>query len=119
VAAAIDELPILCLAATQAEGRTTISGAGELRHKESDRIAGIAAGLAALGAHIEVDGDDIAIEGPTSLTGSLTDSLDDHRLAMTFAVAGLIASGETAVDGAASAAISYPGFFSEIERIRS
>jgi 3-phosphoshikimate 1-carboxyvinyltransferase len=119
VAAAIDELPILCLAATQAEGRTTISGARELRHKESDRIAGIAAGLAALGAHIEVDGDDITIEGPTPLTGARTDSLDDHRLAMTFAVAGLVASGETAVDGVASAAISYPGFFSEIERIRS
>jgi 3-phosphoshikimate 1-carboxyvinyltransferase len=119
VVAAIDELPILCLAATQAEGRTTISGAGELRHKESDRIAGIAAGLAALGARIEVDGDDITIDGPTPLTGARTNSLDDHRLAMTFAVAGLVASGETAVDGAASAAISYPGFFSEIERIRS
>jgi len=119
VAAAIDELPILCLAATQAGGRTTITGAGELRHKESDRIAGIAAGLAALGAHVEVDGDDLAIVGPTPLIGARVDSVDDHRLAMTFAVAGLIASGETAVRGAASVTISYPGFFSEIERIRS
>ena len=86
VAAAIDEIPILCLAATQARGKTTIRGAGELRNKESDRIAGIAAGLRALGARISVDGDDIVIEGPTPLVGSPTRTLDDHRLAMTFAV---------------------------------
>jgi 3-phosphoshikimate 1-carboxyvinyltransferase len=119
VAAAIDEIPVICLAATAARGTTVIRGAGELRHKESDRIAGIAAGLRAMGARIEIDGDDLRIEGGTPLRGAPTDSLDDHRLAMTFAVAGLVASGETAVDGAASAAISYPGFFSEIERIRS
>ncbi|HEX7612389.1 MAG TPA: 3-phosphoshikimate 1-carboxyvinyltransferase, partial [Candidatus Limnocylindrales bacterium] len=92
VAAAIDEIPILCLAATQARGKTTIRGAGELRNKESDRIAGIAGGLTALGARITVDGDDITIEGPSQLVGSPTRTLDDHRLAMTFAIAGLIAS---------------------------
>ena len=119
VAAAIDEIPILCLAATQARGRTTIRGAGELRHKESDRIAGIAAGLSALGARVSVDGDDIAVDGPTPLIGSPTASLDDHRLAMTFAVAGLIASGATTIDRADSAAISYPGFFLEMERLRA
>jgi 3-phosphoshikimate 1-carboxyvinyltransferase len=117
VAAAIDEIPVLCLAATQARGTTVIRGAGELRHKESDRIAGIASGLEALGARVEVDGDNLRIHGGTPLRGAPTDSLDDHRLAMTFAVAGLIADGETTVVRPASAGISYPGFFGELERI--
>jgi 3-phosphoshikimate 1-carboxyvinyltransferase len=115
VAAAIDEIPILCLAATQARGRTTIRGAGELRNKESDRIAGVVAGLTALGARIGADGDDITIDGPTLLVGAATETFDDHRLAMTFAVAGLIASGTTTIDLAESAAVSYPGFFLELE----
>ncbi len=119
VAAAIDEIPILCLAATAAAGTTTFRGVGELRNKESDRIAGIAAGLAALGALIEVRGDEIAITGPTPLTGAATQTLDDHRLAMTFAVAGLIARGETTIDRAQSAAVSYPSFFIELERLRA
>ncbi len=119
VAAAIDEVPVLCLAAAAADGTTRIRGAGELRHKESDRIAGISAGLAALGARIEVDGDDLTIRGPGRLTGAATDSLDDHRLAMTFAVAGLVADGETAVSRPRSASVSYPGFFSDLERIRA
>jgi 3-phosphoshikimate 1-carboxyvinyltransferase len=119
VAAAIDEIPVLCLAATQAAGTTRIRGAGELRHKESDRIAGVAAGLNALGARIEVEGDDLAIHGPTPLRGAPTDSLDDHRLAMTFAIAGLIAAEETAVGRPGSAAISYPGFFADLERVRA
>jgi 3-phosphoshikimate 1-carboxyvinyltransferase len=119
VAAAIDEIPVLCLAAAVAEGTTTIRGAGELRHKESDRIAGIAAGLTALGARVEVDGDDLRIEGGARLRGASTDSLDDHRLAMTFAIAGLIADGDTTIDRPGSAAISYPGFFDDLERVRA
>jgi len=119
VAAAIDEVPVLCLAAALAEGTTRIRGAGELRHKESDRIAGVSAGLTALGARVEVDGDDLAIHGGARLRGAATDSLDDHRLAMTFAVAGLVADGETAVGRPASASISYPGFFADLERIRA
>ncbi len=119
VAAAIDEIPILCLAATQARGKTTIRGAGELRNKESNRIAGIASGLAALGARVTVDGDAITIEGPSQLVGSQTQTLDDHRLAMTFAVAGLIASGSTTIDRSESAAVSYPSFFTEMERLRA
>ncbi len=119
VATAIDEIPVLCLAASQARGRTTIRGAGELRHKESDRIAGIAAGLTALGARVSVDGDDLAIDGPTPLVGAETASLDDHRLAMTFAIAGLIARGRTTIDAPGSASISYPGFFSELEGVRA
>jgi 3-phosphoshikimate 1-carboxyvinyltransferase len=119
VAAAIDEIPVLCLAAAAAEGTTTIRGAGELRHKESDRIAGIADGLAALGARVRVEGDDIEIHGGRRLRGAVTETLDDHRLAMTFAVAGLIAEGETVVRRPGSAAISYPGFFRELEGVRA
>jgi 3-phosphoshikimate 1-carboxyvinyltransferase len=119
VAAAIDEVPILCLAATQARGVTVIRGAGELRHKESDRLTGIATGLRALGADIAIDGDDIRIAGPTALRGVVTDSLADHRLAMTFAIAGLIASGETRISRPGSAVVSYPGFFDELERVQA
>jgi 3-phosphoshikimate 1-carboxyvinyltransferase len=119
IAAAIDEIPALCLAATQARGRTVIRGAGELRHKESDRIAGIVAGLAALGARIEGVGDDIIIEGPTALRGSVVDSLGDHRLALTFAIAGLVAEGATTILDADCVAISYPTFFADLERIQS
>ena len=117
VAAAIDEIPILCLAATQARGTSVIRGAGELRHKESDRIGGTAEGLRALGARIDVEGDDLRIHGPTRLVGATTDSHDDHRLAMAFAVAGLIARDATTVLRSASAAISYPGFFAELGRV--
>jgi 3-phosphoshikimate 1-carboxyvinyltransferase len=119
VAAAIDEIPVLCLAAALSDGTTRITGAGELRHKESDRIAGIVTGLAALGARVDVDGDDLTIEGRGKLHGATTDSLDDHRLAMTFAVAGLVADGETTVGRPGSASISYPGFFADLERIRA
>jgi 3-phosphoshikimate 1-carboxyvinyltransferase len=117
VAAAIDEIPILCLAASQASGKTSIRGAGELRHKESDRIVGTVEGMRALGARVDVDGDDLAIHGRARLAGAVTDSLDDHRLAMTFAIAGLLAGGETSVRRPGSAAISYPGFFAELERV--
>jgi 3-phosphoshikimate 1-carboxyvinyltransferase len=118
-AAAIDEIPVLCLAATQARGRTVIRGAGELRHKESDRIVGIVAGLTALGARISAAGDEIVIDGPTGLRGAIVDSLGDHRLALTFAIAGLVAEGATTIRGADSVAISYPTFFADLERIRS
>jgi 3-phosphoshikimate 1-carboxyvinyltransferase len=119
VAAAIDEIPVLCLAGAAASGTTVIRGAGELRHKESDRIAGTAAGLRALGARIEVDGDDLRITGGAILDGTETDSLDDHRLAMTFAIAGLVATGVTTIGRPGSAAISYPGFFDDLERVRA
>jgi 3-phosphoshikimate 1-carboxyvinyltransferase len=119
VASAIDEIPVLCLAASVARGTTVIRGTGELRKKESDRVTGIAAGLSALGARVDVDGDDIRIEGGARLRGAPTDSLDDHRLAMTFAVAGLVATGETRVSNAASASISYPGFFADLEGVRA
>ena len=119
VAAAIDEIPILCLAATQAAGTTIIRGAGELRNKESDRIAGIAAGLRLLGAHVTVEGDNLTIRGGTALRGATTDSADDHRLAMTFAIAGLVASDGTTIERSGSAAVSYPGFFADLEGVRA
>jgi 3-phosphoshikimate 1-carboxyvinyltransferase len=118
-ARAIDEIPVLCLAATQARGRTVIRGAGELRHKESDRIAGIVAGLRAFGARIDVNGDDLAVHGPTPLRGATVDSVGDHRLALTFAIAGLVAEGRTTIAGAESVSVSYPTFFADLERIRS
>ncbi len=124
VARAVDEIPALCLAAACARGITHIRGAGELRRKESDRIAGIAGGLAALGARVAVDGDDLTIEGRPDLpafglTGAAVQAHEDHRLAMLFAVAGLLADGETAIDDAASVAVSYPGFFTDLERVRA
>ncbi|MDH4141749.1 MAG: 3-phosphoshikimate 1-carboxyvinyltransferase [Chloroflexota bacterium] len=119
VAAAIDEIPILCLAATRARGTTVIRGAGELRHKESDRLEGIAAGLRAVGARIDVEGDDLRIEGGDDLRGAVTDSLDDHRLAMTFAVAGLIATDEVTIERSGSAAVSYPTFFHDLQGVRA
>ncbi|MGH2511063.1 MAG: 3-phosphoshikimate 1-carboxyvinyltransferase [Candidatus Limnocylindrales bacterium] len=119
VARAIDEIPILCLAATQARGTTTIRGAGELRAKESDRLAGIAAGLTALGARVTIDADDLTIQGPTRLVGAATDSCLDHRLAMTFAIAGLIAQGTTTISDPGCASISYPGFFAVLEGVRA
>jgi 3-phosphoshikimate 1-carboxyvinyltransferase len=118
-ASAIDEIPVLCLAATQARGRTVVRGAGELRHKESDRIAGIVDGLRALGARIDADRDEIIIDGPTPLRGNAVASLGDHRLALTFAIAGLVAAGRTTIGRAESVAVSYPTFFSDLERIRS
>ena len=119
VAGAIDEIPILCLAAAVASGRSRIRGIGELRRKESDRVAGIVAGLAALGARIRADGDEIEIEGGRALRGATVASHDDHRLAMTFAIAGLIAEGTTLVGQPGSADVSYPGFFDELERLRA
>jgi 3-phosphoshikimate 1-carboxyvinyltransferase len=124
VARAIDEIPALCLAAACATGTTRIRGGGELRRKESDRIAGIAEGLAAFGARVTVEGDDLAIEGrgdaPSfGLRGAAVEARDDHRLAMVFAIAGLLASGETVLDDTASIAVSYPGFLTDLERVRA
>lgn len=106
----IDELPVLAVAATQAQGLTIVRDAGELRVKESDRIAAIVAGLRRLGASIEAYPDGFIIEGPATLRGSVVESHGDHRLAMALTVAGLLAEGETVVKGAACIADSFPGF---------
>jgi 3-phosphoshikimate 1-carboxyvinyltransferase len=116
VPALIDEVPALAAAATQAEGTFEVSGASELRVKESDRIAALAAGLGAMGASIEERPDGFAIEGGRPLTGALVDSQGDHRIAMALAVAALCADGETRIEDAACVDVSFPAFFSILER---
>jgi len=106
----IDEFPILALAATQAEGETVVSDAAELRVKETDRIATIVEALRALGAQIEPRPDGFVIQGPTRLVGAAVDSHGDHRLAMTLAIAGLLADGQTVVRRSECIADSYPAF---------
>jgi 3-phosphoshikimate 1-carboxyvinyltransferase len=106
----IDEVPVLAVAATQARGVTEVRDAGELRVKESDRIAAIARELGKLGARIEERGDGMAITGPTRLRGARVQSGGDHRMAMALAVAGLVADGETVVEDTACIATSFPGF---------
>ncbi|MBN1287095.1 MAG: 3-phosphoshikimate 1-carboxyvinyltransferase, partial [Anaerolineae bacterium] len=106
----IDEFPALAAAATQARGRTEVRDAAELRVKEVDRIAALAGELRKLGAQIEERPDGFVIEGPCKLRGAEVDGHGDHRLAMSLAVAGLIAEGETVVRGAGCIADSFPGF---------
>jgi 3-phosphoshikimate 1-carboxyvinyltransferase len=106
----IDELPLVALAATQAEGTTVIKDAGELRAKESDRIAVLARNLRLLGAKVEEEPDGLSVTGPAPLHGGVVDAAGDHRMAMTFAVAGLIASDPVTVTGWDSAAVSFPEF---------
>jgi 3-phosphoshikimate 1-carboxyvinyltransferase len=113
----IDELPILAVAATQAQGRTVIRDAAELRAKETDRIHAMALELAKMGAHIEEKEDGWVIEGPTPLQGTGCRSHDDHRIAMSMAVAGLIAFGETRIQGAECIDISFPGFLETMKKI--
>ncbi|MGH9499010.1 MAG: 3-phosphoshikimate 1-carboxyvinyltransferase [Terriglobales bacterium] len=107
----IDEIPVLAAIAPYSEGGIEIRNARELRVKESDRIAAIAANLRAMGAEVEEREDGLKIPGNQSLHGAKIDSFGDHRIAMAFAVAGLRAAGETVIDGADVAGISYPGFF--------
>jgi 3-phosphoshikimate 1-carboxyvinyltransferase len=113
----IDELPVLAVAATQLAGRTLITGAAELRVKESDRIAAMTAGLKAMGAVIEERPDGWQVDGPVRLHGAQVDSFGDHRVAMALAVAGLLAEGETQVTGSECVAISYPGFWEDLESL--
>ena len=113
----IDEFPILALAATQAQGITRVRDAAELRVKETDRIAAIVEALRVLGARIEARPDGFDIEGPTPLRGAPVDSHGDHRLAMTLAIAGLIAQGETLITGAECIADSFPGFEERIDAL--
>jgi len=119
VAAAIDEIPILMVVATQAEGTTSIKGAGELRVKESDRLRAMADGLRRMGARVEEFPDGVRIEGPTRLRPATIDAFGDHRVAMALAVAGLNAQSPTQIVGAESADVSYPGFFAQLERVAS
>ncbi|MDA0256426.1 MAG: 3-phosphoshikimate 1-carboxyvinyltransferase, partial [Chloroflexi bacterium] len=115
---AIDELPLVALAGALAEGETVIAGAAELRVKESDRIAETARMLSAFGALVEERPDGLVVQGGAALRGARVDAHGDHRLAMLAAVAGLLATGETIVDGAEAASVSYPAFWEELERLQ-
>lgn len=111
---AIDELPLLALAACFAEGPTTIRDAAELRRKESDRVATTCAALESLGAAVEAREDGMRIEGGGGLRGGTIFSHGDHRIAMLGAVAGLASREGVAVDGMGAAAVSYPGFEADL-----
>jgi 3-phosphoshikimate 1-carboxyvinyltransferase len=113
----IDELPILAVIATQARGTTVVHDAGELRHKESDRIASTVAQLRRLGADIRELSDGFVVRGPTSLRGTAVDGGGDHRLVMALAIAGLMAEGVTTIEGAEAAAVSHPGFWDDLNRL--
>jgi 3-phosphoshikimate 1-carboxyvinyltransferase len=111
---AIDELPLIALLGCFAEGETVIRGAGELRLKESDRIAGVVDGLRGLGGDIESTDDGLAVRGTGGLRGGVIDARGDHRLAMLGAVAGLASRQGVEVDGMEAAAVSYPGFTDDL-----
>ncbi|AIG65767.1 3-phosphoshikimate 1-carboxyvinyltransferase [Weissella tructae] len=117
---AIDEMPLLVLAATQAKGTTVISGASELRVKESDRITAVTTELNKLGAHIEERPDGFVIHGGTPLAVSeptIVEVYDDHRIGMMLAIAALITDGEVQLSDGNVVDISYPTFFNDLEKL--
>jgi 3-phosphoshikimate 1-carboxyvinyltransferase len=113
----IDEIPLLAVLASQATGVTEVEGAEELRVKESDRIEAVATGLRAMGVEIEVRKDGFRIEGPQPLKGAQIQSFHDHRIAMAFSIAGLVARGETTIHDAECTSISYPGFYQTLREL--
>ncbi|MBN2462032.1 MAG: 3-phosphoshikimate 1-carboxyvinyltransferase, partial [Dehalococcoidia bacterium] len=113
----IDEIPLLAVAACVAQGKTLIRDAGELRVKESDRITATVRELSRLGARIEELPDGMIIYGDRALLGAEVRSHSDHRLAMSLAVAGLIAGGNTLIQNARVAEISNPDFWKELEEL--
>jgi 3-phosphoshikimate 1-carboxyvinyltransferase len=115
----VDEVPALAAAAAFAEGTFTVTGAAELRVKESDRIAALAEGLAALGARVRERPDGLVVEGGAPLRGARVRSHGDHRIAMSLSVAALAAEGSTEVEGAECVAVSFPGFYALLERARA
>ena len=117
VVAAIDEISALLAVATQAEGRTVIAGAAELRVKESDRIAGMAEGLRRMGASVDERPDGISVDGRCALRGATVASNGDHRIAMALAIAGLAATGPTRIEDADCVAVSYPEFFATLSQV--
>jgi 3-phosphoshikimate 1-carboxyvinyltransferase len=113
----IDELPLVALLGSFADGETVVAGAGELRYKESDRIATVADGLRALGAEIEATEDGFAVNGREALRGGVLDAHGDHRLAMLGAVAGLASHEGVEVRGFEAAEVSYPGFGGDLDSL--
>lgn len=115
----IDEIPVLALLATQAQGKTVIKDAEELKVKETDRITAVVTELKKLGADIEATDDGMIINGPTKLHGASLQSYGDHRIGMMAAVAALITDGPITLDDAACIAVSYPEFFEHIDLLIS
>ena len=113
----IDELPLLAVVGSQIEGGIHIRDAGELRLKESDRLTATALNLRAMGAEVKEFEDGLSVLGPAQLRGASLDSHGDHRIAMAFAVAALIADGETEIAGSECVAISFPEFFGLLESL--
>jgi len=113
----IDEIPVIAVMATQAQGRTIIRDAEELRVKETDRIATVVSELGKFGAKVTPTDDGMIIEGPTKLTGAAIDSLGDHRIGMAMAIAGLIAEGETTIANAEAINVSFPGFAQLLDKL--
>ena len=113
----VDEVPILAVAAACADGETTFEGVGELRVKESDRLATVESELGRMGADVRVDGDTLVVRG-SALTGAEVDSHHDHRIAMACAVAALVADGPTTIHGWDAVATSYPGFVADLDLLR-
>jgi len=116
VVRSIDEVPVLAVAACMARGTTVIRGAEELRVKETDRILHTSRELRRLGADIDELPDGMVIKGRVAFKGAEVLSHGDHRLAMSLAIAGLVARGDTRVKGAEAAAVSYPSFWADLEQ---
>lgn len=114
----IDEIPILALLATQANGTTVIKDAEELKVKETDRITAVVTELKKLGANIEATDDGMIIQGPTPLTGAALKSYGDHRIGMMAAVAALVTDGAVELDDAECIAVSYPNFFEHLASLQ-
>jgi 3-phosphoshikimate 1-carboxyvinyltransferase len=112
----IDELPVLATLGTFG-GSVTVSGAGELRVKESDRIAELVSGLRAMGADADERPDGFQVRSGARLSGGTVHARHDHRLAMAFAIAALGATGATSIEGADAVAVSYPGFFADLDAL--
>ena len=113
----IDELPVIALLATQAQGVTVIKDAAELRVKETDRITAVTTELKKLGAHIEETEDGMIIHGPTALSGGILSSYGDHRIGMMAGIAALVASGPISIENPSCINISYPTFFDDLEKL--
>jgi 3-phosphoshikimate 1-carboxyvinyltransferase len=114
VAEIVDEVPVLAALATRTACGVRFTGAGELRRKESDRIAALAEGLSRLGAHVETTPDSLTVYGGARLAGAHVRSWGDHRIAMALACAAMTADGETVLEDPAAAAVSFPDFFANL-----
>ncbi len=113
----IDELPLIAVVATQAQGKTVVSGARELRVKETDRIKAMVSELKKMGADIKEKEDGFIVNGPTGLQGAVCESYNDHRIAMSLAVAALLAEGKTIIKNSECIDISFPGFGKTLQKL--